>query len=121
MLIYIQSGGEVRIGNTSIHRAAYSQAIPKLLEILDSALAILFPAQDAVKKLFDTKNQLVLDTVGSATAVVVEQPDGLPPERLLLSSIVPTFTNDGVGKCFSSFTCNDNFMLYYFFLIIFIT
>ena len=91
--------GEVRIGSVSIHRADYSRAIPSLLEILDPALAALFPAQDAIKKLFDTNNRLVLDTVGSATAVVVEQPDGLPSERLLLSAIVPTFTGSGVGKC----------------------
>ena len=90
--------GEVRIGSVSIHRADYSRAIPNLLEIFDPALAALFPAQGAIKKLFDTNNRLVLDTVGSATAVIVEQPDGLPPESLLLSAVVPALTGGGVGK-----------------------
>lgn len=89
--------GEVRIGSTSIYRADYTKAIPKLLEILDPALATLFPAQDAVKKVFDTNNCLVLDTVGSATAIIMEQSDGTQ-ERLLLSTIVPTFTGDDIGK-----------------------
>ena len=51
--------GEVRIGSTSVHRADYSRATPNLLEILDPALAELFPAQAAIKKLLDTNTMLV--------------------------------------------------------------